>query len=457
MKNKINVLEVGLKSDPNELQSKCFQSIIDQYANENNIIYFPKGTYVLSTIILKNNTHILIDKDAIILGAKSFYDYQMPEKYAYPLYQDCSHSNFNCSLFTGKNLTNITIEGLGTIDMRSVWDLDNVRDIVHRGPKCITLVQCNNALIKDLTILNVTDLAVYFVSSNNVVCDNLKLKVYIDGISPDNSKNVEIKNCNVEAGDDGVVFKSTYNLNKLDYCKDIYVHDCVIKSRCNAIKFGTETNGGFYNIKCENIKIYDCRITAISVESVDGAILDNIIFNNINISNVGTPFFVFVGDRLRGPKSTKVGSISNVTFTNIKLDGNYHLYDCMAYNFFSYIANDNKQWPGHFSKDQEKAPGTWQISNLIFGHKDSYIKNITFKNIDLMLDGGVNQKVNDFDLSKTSGYPEISMFGNIALPAYGFNFINVDGLTIDNVNNKLLHNDAREEYYFKNVTNQKIK
>ena len=80
-------------------------------------------------------------------------------------------------------------------------------------------------------------------------------KVYIDGISPDNSKNVRIHDCDVETGDDGIVFKSSYTLNRLDICKDIHVWNCKVKSRCNAIKFGTETNGGFENILIENIDI----------------------------------------------------------------------------------------------------------------------------------------------------------------------------------------------------------
>ena len=63
-----------------------------------------------------------------------------------------------------------------------------------------------------------------------------------DGISPDNCKNVKIYNCDVESGDDGIVVKSSYTLNRLDECRNIKVWDCRVKSRCSAIKFGTETN-----------------------------------------------------------------------------------------------------------------------------------------------------------------------------------------------------------------------
>ncbi|MCQ2787335.1 MAG: glycosyl hydrolase family 28 protein, partial [Bacilli bacterium] len=227
-----NVNKLGIIGDGKTLLTKALQSLIDR-APKGAIIYFPKGRYVLSTIFLKSDLTIKLDKEAVILGSKQFNDYAKEEKVNYPLYQDASHSFFNCSLFVGKKLKNITITG-GTIDMRSVWDEKNIRDMVHRGPKCITLVECENIKLNHIKILNVTDLAVYLVMCKHVICDYLDLKVYIDGISPDNSKDIVIKNCNVISGDDGIVFKSSYNLNKLGHCADINVSTCVVPQRCTA-------------------------------------------------------------------------------------------------------------------------------------------------------------------------------------------------------------------------------
>ena len=277
---KFNIKNFGILPDTNTLLTKEIQKIINELPND-SVLLFPKGKYLLSTIFLKSNLTIKLEDGCEILGSKNFYDYAPQEKIDFPLYQDASHSYFDCSLFVGKNLKNLSIIGKGTIDMQSCWDEDNVRNIVHRGPKCIALKECDNVLIQGIQILNATDLAVYFAGCNNVICDHLNLKVYIDGISPDNSKNVEIKNCKVVSGDDGIVFKSSFNLNKFDICDNIKVSDCKIRSRCNAIKLGTESNGGFKNFLFENIDIKNTRITGISIESVDGAHIDNIVFNNI--------------------------------------------------------------------------------------------------------------------------------------------------------------------------------
>lgn len=81
-----------------------------------------------------------------------------------------------------------------------------------------------------------------------------------------------------------------------------------MKSRCNAIKFGTETNCGFQNILIENIEVKETRITGISIESVDGAV-DGITIRNVKMKNVNAPIFVHIGKRMRGPAGREVGKI----------------------------------------------------------------------------------------------------------------------------------------------------
>ena len=450
-----NVLKHNVISSDKKLQTKEVQQAINEAAAKGLTLYFPKGIYVIGTIFLPDGAKIKLAKDALILGAPSFYDYAPQEKIDYPIYQDASHTYFDCAMFVGRKVNNISIAGQGIIDMRSVWDEDNVRDIVHRGPKCIALKECNNIKIEGIKILNATDLALYFAGCNNVKINKLYLKVFIDGISPDNSKDVVIKNCYVESGDDGIVFKSSYTLNRLDICKDILVKNCIIKSRCNAIKFGTETNGGFKDILITNCKCFDSRITGISVESVDGGHVDNIILQNITMNNVGSPFFVHLGQRLRGPKGTEIGSIKNIFFKNIKVTGPYHVYDCLPWNYDSFVKNETKQFPGFYSKDKEEEHGTWQITSNVCGLKDHLIENIYFTNIYMELDGGVLNFNKEVPL-KAPEYPEVNVYGRV-LPASAIYFRYVDGLKIKNFKVNLFNEDKRELFKFDEVKNCEAK
>ena len=461
MKEKIYlVTEYGAIADGETLCSKAVQKAVDAcHANGGGIVRFGKGKYVLSTIFLKSGVHIHVEKDAEILGSLNFYDFAQQEEIDYPIYQDASHTYFDLSLFVGRNCENISIAGEGKIDMRSVWDEDGVRGeaIKHRGPKCIALKECKDIEISGLEMVNVTDLAVYFAGCENVDVHGLKLYVYIDGISPDNSKNVRIYNCDVEAGDDAIVFKSSYTLNRLDICKDIKVWDCRLKSRCTAIKFGTETNGGFENIYIENIDIRDTRITGIGIESVDGAIADGITIKNVQMKNVNAPLFIHIGKRMRGPQGREIGKIRNVTLENITAEGPYEPYEIVAWNYFSYKANDTYQYPWVFgvaeSFDDTHAGNTaesdWQMTSNMCGLKGYPLENITLKNVHLKVDGGV-KAYNCNVPEDAQDYPEVYVYGRI-LPAKGIYFRHIDGLTLENVTVESYREDIREDFVFDDV------
>ena len=171
------------------------------------------------------------------------------------------------------------------------------------------------------------------------------MSVYIDGVSPDNSKNVHIHDCDIEAGDDGIVFKSSFNMNKFDICKNILVENCVVKSRCSALKFGTETNGGFEDITIRNIKVKETRLCGIVIESVDGAVIKNILIKDIDMVNVSTPLFIYLGDRMRAPKGTPVGKISDVVIENVTASGPYEPYNIIPLNYFAFKENSYIQYP----------------------------------------------------------------------------------------------------------------
>ena len=447
-----NVIEYGAKNDGVTLNTLAVQAAIDVCsASGGGTVLFPSGEFVLSTVFLRDNVKIKLQDGSKILGAPSFYDYAPEEKIDYPAYQDQSHTYFDCSMFVGRDCENISISGNGVIDMRSVWDEDNVRDIVHRGPKCIALKECKNVEISDLEIYNVTDLAVYFAGCENVDIHGLKMQVYIDGISPDNSKNVRIRDCDIDCGDDGIVFKSSYTLNRLDNCRDIKVQNCRVKSRCSAIKFGTETNGGFYNILVENIDVRETRITGIAIESVDGAMIDGLTLRNITMRNVGAPLFIHLGQRMRGPKGLEIGRIRNVTLENIKAEGPYEPYEAIAWNYKSYTEKDTLQHPWSMND----RPSEEQFTSNVCGLRGIPLENITLRNVSLTLEGGVTN-FNPIVPDKAPEYPEVMVYGR-ELPAKGIYFRHINGLTLENVNITTYHPDSREDFIFESVDNLVIK
>ena len=465
----VNVKDRGIVADGVTIVSPDVQKIVDELAEAGGgTILFPAGEYVLATVFLRSNIRIELAEGAKILGAPNFYDFEPDEKLDFPLYQDTSHSYFHSSMFVAIDCDNVAIVGKGLIDMRSVWEPEDTRDDTYRGAKPIAFKNCKNVEFADFRIDNATCLAVYFAGCENVDIHGLSMRVYIDGISPDNCKNVRIRDCDIEAGDDGIVLKSSYTLNRTDVCKDIDIRNCRIRTRCNAVKFGTESNGGFINIHAEDLEISDTRISAIALESVDGALIENVSFKNITMTNVNGPFFVHIGRRMRGPKHLAIGQIRNITLENITVKGPYKPYDIIPCYYWTWQLDEWRQYPWHFgglhkcltceedvpNPSEDNAEGiVWQFTSNICGLPESHLENITLRNIHMELDGGVKEFSTDVPEDPQT-YPEIFTYGKI-LPAKGIFFRHIDGLTVENVTVSTYRPDARPDFEFRNVNDLK--
>ncbi|MBQ8174295.1 MAG: hypothetical protein IJ009_02715 [Clostridia bacterium] len=463
----VNVKDRGVIADGVTIVSPDVQRIVDELAAcGGGTVLFSAGQYVLATVMLKSNIRIELEKGAVLLGALNASDYRPAEPLDFPLYQDASHCYFEPSMFAAIDCDNVAIVGPGLIDMRSVWDPEDAKDCSYRAAKPIAFKNCKNVEFADFRIENATDLAVYFAGCENVDIHGLSMRVYIDGISPDNSKQVRIRDCDIEAGDDGIVLKSSYTLNRTDVCKDIDIRNCRIKTRCNALKFGTESNGGFINIHAENLEIYDTRISAIALESVDGALIENVTVKNVTMINVNGPIFIHIGRRMRGPKHLEIGQIRNITLENITVKGPYKPYDIVPCYYWTWQQNDWRQYPWYYegihksltceadveNPSEDNAEGLiWQFTSNICGLPESHLENITLRNIQMELDGGVQEYATDVPEDPQT-YPEIFTYGRV-LPAKGIFFRYLDGLTLDNVTVRTYRPDARPDFEFRGVTN----
>ena len=293
------------------------------------------------------------------------------------------------------------------------------------------------------------------------------MRVYIDGVSPDNSKNVKIHDCEIEAGDDAIVFKSSYNQNKIDVCRNIHVWNCKLRSRCSSLKFGTETNGGFENILIENITITDTRITGIAIESVDGAIIDGVTIRNVTMENVNAPLFIHIGQRMRGPAGREIGRIRNILIENVVARGPYHEYEIIETYYRTYKMQDHIQYPWVFLGKMQPENSLsliprpdfdevklnryvdWQMTSNCCGLPGIPLENITLRNFYFSLDGGC-QSFNP-DVPDANGkYPEVYCYGKI-LPAKGIYFRHIDGLTVENFRVETERPDIREPLVFEDI------
>jgi polygalacturonase len=446
-----NITAYGAVADGKTINTKSIQTAIDSCAKTGGRVLIPAGIFVTGTLYIKSNVTIYLDVAAKILGSPSFTDYPDNEvhyKNFFTHFPD-GRSRTNKALLFAEGVHDIAITGKGTIDGNGAskeFDLgdDGASQRSKERPCTILFISCTKVAVTNIHLTN----PAYWLQ-NYLNCDGLLLKgltIYnhsntnVDGMDID-SRNVTIDSCNIDSDDDAICFKS-HSRNNI--CENITVRNCTIASNCNAIKFGTTSIGGFRNIKIAHCVIHksaespifhwqkvlrfiDEPITAISgisIEITDGGIADNINIADIQMSDVQTPFFLFLGNRGRkqvGDTSVvPVGKMKNITLSNITATSH------------SKMTSSITAFPGY------------------------YVENVTLNNIHIN-----NTVVGDSTDAKiilpenATAYPENRIYGDV-YPASGLYMRHVKNITIDKFVLHLKSKDGRPATIMEDVTGSKI-
>jgi len=423
-----NPTDYGAVADGKTLCTAAIQKAIDEcWANGGGVVRLSGGKFLSGTIFMKSNVTLAIAEGSTLLGSTNLADYPVTVA-AYRSYTD---KYTDKSLIYGENLSNIAITGKGAYDgqgaaFKGPW---------KKRPYGIRFISCTNVTMENITLKNSPMWMQHYLACDDVTIRNITVWNHCnknnDMIDIDGCHNVLISGCVGDTDDDGITLKSTSGRA----CENVTIRDCTVSSHCNAIKCGTESNGGFKDMKISHCtikpsavktKIYGrpAGLAGIALEIVDGGTMENINVSNIDITGTTAPIFVRLGDRARRLKKDMprpgVGKLRNVTISDIKA-----------------------------STDSV-------MGCAIAGLKDHPIENLTLKNINISFPGGGKEedRTKSFD-EKPGNYPECTMFA-ARLPAYGLYCWNVKGLQLENVKLTTTKPDARAAIVLEDVSDALI-
>jgi polygalacturonase len=180
------------------------------------------------------------------------------------------------------------------------------------------------------------------------------------------------------------------------------------------IKLGTESNGGYRNVRIEDCRFTRCR--GLALETVDGGVMEQIVARRLTMREVTTaPLFLRLGDRRRGPEGTGIGSIRDVQISEVDARGIDHRFPAALAGL-----------PGH------------------------PIRNVVLRDVHLAYAGGGSRlDAERRPAELADAYPEPSMFG--VLPSWALWARHVDGLTLDRFTATTEKPDARPPLLFDDV------
>lgn len=432
-----SVKEFGAQGDGESLDTPAIQKAIDTAtAGGGGTVYFPAGTYLSGTIVLKNHVSLYLDAGAAILGSTDINDYpvKIPQLRSYT-------DNYTIrSLIYAEQATNISILGRGTINGQGAAfkDRRSQDDPYKQRPYMIRMIECRDVTVRDVTIINSPMWVQHYLACEDVIIDGITVDSYVagnnDGIDIDSCNKVRISNCNIWSGDDAIVLKATTPKK----CQNVTVTNCVLSTRCNAFKLGTESTGGFENIVFSNSTIHDTRLAAIALEEVDGGTLERISISNITMKNVGTAIFMRLGNRGR-PYLAKGPGGSRGTWVrepDLEIPG---------VGKFSQVVISNVQ-----------AVEVDSIGCSITGIPEHPVENITLENISIQFKGGGTADMVTREIPENEeNYPEYKMFG--PLPSYGFFVRHAQDVNFENVKVGFAKADHRPAFVFDDVEGLALK
>ena len=294
-----NALQQGAVGDGRTLNTKSLHSAIDAlHEKGGGQLYFPAGRYLTGSLQLKSNVTLYLEKEAVLLGSTSPYDYP---GFSTEKELKVNNDHFDQALIYVEGAENIDITGEGCIDGQgrelalTIDSLHHTGELVDKHyntyrkrpntrPKLLFMRNCRKVELRKTNFRSGAAWGLSFSLCADLTIDSLHVenRAYWnnDGIDISDCKEVRISNCFINSADDGICLKSH---NRGAWNDRVSISNCHIISSASAIKFGTESLGGFKNVTIDNIRIKDTFRSAIAIESVDGAEIENVKLENIEI------------------------------------------------------------------------------------------------------------------------------------------------------------------------------
>jgi polygalacturonase len=326
------VTAYGAVGDGKTICTEAFKKAIEVCNKEGGgRVVVPAGKYFTGPIHLKSNVNLHVVKEATILFSTDPDDY-LP--LVFSRWEGVELMNYSPLIYAFEQ-KNIAITGEGILDGQATaenwwpwkgqakygWkkgmpnqtdkgNRDLLFDMAERGvpveqrkfgkgfylrPQFVQPYRCQNVLIDGVTIINSPMWELNPVLCTNVIMQNITVTSdgpNNDGCDPESCKNVLIKNCYFNTGDDCIAIKSGRNADgrRINVpSENIIIQNCKMANGHGGVVIGSEISGGVRNVFAENCVMNSPeldRALRIKTSSARGGIIENIYMRNIEVGQV---------------------------------------------------------------------------------------------------------------------------------------------------------------------------
>ncbi len=336
-------------------------------------VVIPQGVFLTGAIHLKSNVNLHVQEGATLRFSRNPEDY-LPVVHS--RWEGMELMNYSPFIYAYKQ-ENIAITGKGTLDGNS--DMENwwpwcgathfgwkegmgrqnpARKLLHEmvhdqvpleervfgeghylRPQFVQPFDCKNVLIQDVKLINSPMWNVHPVLCENVTVERVRVETLgpnNDGCNPEASKNVLIKDCYFDTGDDCIAIKSGRNEDGRIPgipSENIIIEGCEMKEGHGGVVIGSEISGGARNIFAQNL-VMDSpnldRVLRIKTSSKRGGTVENIYMRDVVVGTykeAAVRFNMFYEE-----EGDHIPTIRNVIVENLQVkDGGEYAVMANAY------------------------------------------------------------------------------------------------------------------------------
>ena len=423
-----------------EDNSKAISTAVELAAETKGTVLVTGGDYVTTTVFLKSNVTLFIEKGSALCSNKSGKGYN----HLGILHADgCENIVLtgggkvkgNGEYFGLKPLYAANMlehpEYIDVIQMRRDYraQLRFAHNSKYGGP--VYFKNCKDIKADNFIIENAAHWSFRLENCDSVdicnfVINNNRHVANADGFDIAGTSNINIEHCFVSTADDGICIKNAIWLGNTGKMKNIRVADCEVISCCNAFKIGTETTFDISDVTVSDCSffmtdLYPGTVSGIAIESADGSVVSDIKVSNIKMNRVTCPIFIRLCNRNRAAEVTPE-SANAVEFGKVKEKG-----ASAEKNRFNMLGEVKNIVIENVEATDAEIPVI--IAGFRQGGKTKRVENVTLKGVDIKY--APYPEVYDkrsFIPEYSDVYPESWRFRN--LPSYALWARHIKGLKL---------------------------
>ena len=342
-----NVRDFGAKGDGGAKDTVAIQRAIDACAKAGGgRVVITNGVFLTAPIRLLSNVEFHIAEGAVLRGSSDLADYPEWKEVKGIVNHDALPRMRNACLVLADCVTNVAVTGMGVIDANgrsfvrektgdwTGWQFERTVDPTKSMPRVFFFVGCRGLRVEDVTLINGPAGWSYWIHDcDDVIFDRCRVKVDVrfpnnDGIHVNSSRDVIIRNCDLETGDDSIIVRANNrSLAENKVCERVVVSNCTMRSWSAGIRIGWTNDGVIRNCVFRDLKMRDCTNgISLSLPQQGGwnaydygrepTRFENLLFEDIEMDGVyGRPVFAFVES---ADKGTLCDGFYNVVLRSVR-------------------------------------------------------------------------------------------------------------------------------------------